>query len=87
MNNQSPDIRFSSNTPPLTQEETVGLILSNLEDSVALISKDFRIIQLTEKTKKLILRYFGIADAMGMSVLELMPEKKGRADRDLYGCI
>ena len=76
MNNQSPDIRFSSNTPPLTQEETVGLILSNLEDSVALISKDFRIIQLTEKTKKLILRYFGIADAMGMSVLDLMPEKK-----------
>src|SRR5215208_2810029 len=73
MNNLKTNIRSSD---ILLTEDTLSLILDNLEDSFFLIDKKLRIIATNKHTKRKMNETFGMQFRPGMSVLEMAPPER-----------
>src|SRR5829696_1383729 len=81
MKNQPAILSAPSATPTFSEEEALSLIMNNLQDTFLLIDHQYRIITLTVQTRKMIHRFFGIPDAKGMSVLDLIPWQRAELIR------
>jgi len=57
----------------LSNEETLDILLNNLDEIVIMIDCDFRIMHATEKTRKGVLKNYGIEITTETTILELTP--------------
>jgi PAS domain-containing protein len=57
----------------LSNEEALDIFLNNLDEIVIMIDCDFRIIHATEKTRKGVLKNYGIEITSETTILELAP--------------
>ena len=76
MKNQPAEILLSSKTP-LSQEEALNLILSNIDDVFILIDKDLKIVTINENTKIKVQKHLGLNISIGSSILDVVaPERR-----------
>ena len=79
---------FLNNSTPaekdLSQEEAMGLILNNLEDTFLLVNKELQIVLTNEATKIKAREYFGVTITHKTSVLDLAPPERHAYLKDLY---
>ncbi len=68
----------------LSQEEAIGLILNNLEDSFLLLNKELQVVLTNEATKAKAKEYFGVTITHKTSVLDLAPPERHGYLKDLY---
>ena len=71
MNRPSTTNSSSPSGQALSQEEALGLVLDNLEETFFLLDRDLRIVLSNEATKIKTQLYLGIALKPGTSILEL----------------
>jgi PAS domain S-box-containing protein len=85
MKNQPVDTLFADHIDPsFSSEETLRLILNNLEDTFLVVNKNLDIVITSEHTCRKIREYFGFTVKQGMSVLTLAPPERHPHLIDLY---
>ena len=83
MKNQPTEILLSSTTP-ISQEEGLNLILSNIDDVFILLDKDLNIVTINENTKHKVQKYLGVTISIGCSILEIVAPERRTIMTELY---
>ena len=85
MKNQNVDTLSADHIDPsFSNEETLRLILNNLEDTFLVVDRNLDIVISSEHTRRKIREYFGVEVRQGMSVLRLAPVERHPALIELY---
>ncbi len=85
MKNLPPDMLFSrAKSTSYSTEEALGILLNNMDDTIMLVDREFRIIASNEQTKKKIKEYFNVNFSSVINVLDMVAPDRRLPLQKLY---